>query len=89
MRRQSRRVHRDPDAPSKDVHHVDAQPVLMSEVQARLPDGKLLAMPDGSTVLDVAAQIGPGLAKAALAGRVDGELRFIWVDDVADGTAGH
>ena len=31
--------------------------------------------PEGSTPADVAAAIGPGLAKAALAARVDGELR--------------
>ena len=46
----------------------------MSEVSVRLPDGKTLTMPHGSTVLDVAEAIGPGLAKAALAGRIDGEL---------------
>ncbi len=32
-------------------------------------------MPEGSTPADVAAAIGPGLAKAALAARVNGELR--------------
>jgi threonyl-tRNA synthetase len=32
-------------------------------------------MPEGSTPADVAAAIGPGLAKAALAARIDGELR--------------
>ena len=46
----------------------------MSEVSVRLPDGKTLTMPHGSTVLDVAEAIGPGLAKAALAGRIDGQL---------------
>jgi len=46
----------------------------MSSVSVTLPDGKVLEMDDGSTVLDVAARIGPGLAKAALAGRIDGEL---------------
>jgi len=46
----------------------------MSELQIRLPDGKTLAVPVGSTVLDVARAIGPGLARAALAGRVDGQL---------------
>ncbi|MBD3730071.1 MAG: TGS domain-containing protein, partial [Sphingomonadales bacterium] len=40
-----------------------------------LPDGSVREMPQGSTPLDVAAAIGPGLAKAALAARVDGELR--------------
>ncbi len=40
-----------------------------------LPDGSVREMPRGSTPADVAAAIGPGLAKAALAARVDGELR--------------
>ena len=46
----------------------------MSEIQVRLPDGKLLAVPAGSTVLSVAERIGKGLARAALAGRIDGRL---------------
>jgi threonyl-tRNA synthetase len=46
----------------------------MSEIQVRLPDGKTLAVPAGSTVLSVAERIGKGLARAALAGRVDGRL---------------
>src|ERR671910_1365253 len=41
----------------------------------RLPDGTVKEMPEGSTPADVAAAIGPGLAKAALAARVDGEVR--------------
>ena len=40
-----------------------------------LPDGSVKEMPQGSTPADVAAAIGPGLAKAALAAKVDGELR--------------
>src|ERR671923_2950085 len=40
-----------------------------------LPDGAELEVPDGSTGRDVAAAIGPGLAKAALAIRADGEVR--------------
>ncbi|HUG46235.1 MAG TPA: threonine--tRNA ligase [Sphingomicrobium sp.] len=40
-----------------------------------LPDGSVREVPEGSTPADVAAAIGPGLAKAALAARVDGELR--------------
>jgi threonyl-tRNA synthetase len=40
-----------------------------------LPDGKPLALPAGATGADAAAAIGPGLAKAALAIKVDGELR--------------
>ncbi|MBW2577611.1 MAG: threonine--tRNA ligase [Deltaproteobacteria bacterium] len=46
----------------------------MSELQIRLPDGNTLAVPKGSTVLDVARIIGRGLAKAAFAGRIDGRL---------------
>lgn len=42
-----------------------------------LPDGSVREMAEGSTPADVAAAIGPGLAKAALAARVDGELRDI------------
>ncbi len=48
----------------------------MSELlKISLPDGSVREMPAGSTPADVAAEIGPGLAKAALAARVDGELR--------------
>jgi len=42
-----------------------------------LPDGSVKEMPEGSTPADVAAAIGPGLAKAALAARVNGEMRDI------------
>jgi len=41
----------------------------------KLPDGSELELPDGATGADAAAAIGPGLARAALALRVDGELR--------------
>ena len=40
-----------------------------------LPDGKPLELVTGATGADAAAAIGPGLAKAALAIRVDGALR--------------
>ncbi len=46
----------------------------MSQIQVRLPDGRLLEVPAGTTVLGVAERIGPGLARAALAGRLDGRL---------------
>jgi threonyl-tRNA synthetase len=42
-----------------------------------LPDGSVREMPPGSTPEDVAFAIGPGLAKAALAAWVNGELRDI------------
>src|ERR1700760_4366157 len=44
-------------------------------MQFELPDGTTLTLPDGSTGADAAAAIGPGLARAALAVKVDGELR--------------
>ncbi|HEX8105924.1 MAG TPA: threonine--tRNA ligase [Solirubrobacteraceae bacterium] len=40
-----------------------------------LPDGSRKALPDGATGADLAAAIGAGLARAALAIKVDGELR--------------
>src|SRR4029079_41171 len=50
----------------------------MSEMfKIKLPDGSVREMPEGSTPAHVAAAIGPGLAKAALAARVDGEVRDI------------
>ncbi|MFV0644592.1 MAG: threonine--tRNA ligase [Sphingomonadaceae bacterium] len=44
-------------------------------ITLRLPDGSAREMPRGTTAAQLAADIGPGLAKAALAVRVDGELR--------------
>ncbi len=40
----------------------------------RLPDGRTLAVPAGTTALEVAARIGKRLARDALAARVDGRL---------------
>ena len=40
----------------------------------KLPDGNTKELPDGSTIRDLALTIGPRLAQAALAGRVDGKL---------------
>ncbi|RIA37834.1 threonyl-tRNA synthetase [Hephaestia caeni] len=42
-----------------------------------LPDGSVREVAPGTTPADVAAAIGPGLAKAALAARIDGEVRDI------------
>jgi threonyl-tRNA synthetase len=44
------------------------------DISITLPDGSAKAVPEGSSVLDVAAGIGPRLAAAALAGRIDGAL---------------
>lgn len=57
----------------------------MSEITLTLPDGKSLQLEAGSTLLDAAAAIGPGLAKAALAGRFDGELTDLRVPLERDG----
>ena len=43
-------------------------------VQITLPDGSLREFPGPVTVAEVAASIGVGLAKAALAGKVDGKV---------------
>ncbi|MGD2119493.1 MAG: threonine--tRNA ligase [Chromatiales bacterium] len=40
-----------------------------------LPDGSQRHFKQAVTVMDVAADIGPGLAKATLAGKVDGQMR--------------
>src|SRR5690349_3364143 len=52
-------------------------PVMTKMFKIALPDGSVKEMPEGSTPADVAAAIGPGLAKAALAAKVDGEMRDI------------
>ena len=49
-----------------------------------LPDGSVKELAAGATVADVAASIGAGLAKAALAGKVDGTLVDLTAT-VADG----
>jgi threonyl-tRNA synthetase len=50
----------------------------MSEMfSIKLPDGSVREVERGTTPADVAAAIGPGLAKAALAARVNGEVRDI------------
>jgi threonyl-tRNA synthetase len=44
-------------------------------IKITLPDGSVRDMAMGATPADVAAAIGPGLAKATIAARVNGELR--------------
>jgi threonyl-tRNA synthetase len=44
-------------------------------IDIALPDGSVRQVARGTTPGQIAADIGPGLAKAALAARVDGELR--------------
>ena len=47
----------------------------MSGIRITLPDGSVRELPSGTTGAEVARQIGPGLAKAALAIRVNGQVR--------------
>ena len=49
----------------------------MDTLSITLPDGSVRNVAPGTTPADIAAAIGPGLAKAAIAARVDGELRDI------------
>src|SRR5262245_31441569 len=46
----------------------------MSQVAITLPDGSVRSVPAGTPVRGVAEEISPNLAKAALAGVVDGKL---------------
>jgi threonyl-tRNA synthetase len=46
----------------------------MSDIKVTLPDGSQRNLPQGSTIYDLAASIGAGLAKAAIAGKIDGKL---------------
>ena len=47
----------------------------MSVVRLTLPDGSVRELPAGTTGAGLAAAIGPGLARAAVAVKVDGEIR--------------
>src|SRR5947208_16493379 len=44
------------------------------EIRVTLPDGSEKRLPAGATGADLARAIGPGLAKAAIAVRVDGQV---------------
>ncbi|MDX1393396.1 MAG: threonine--tRNA ligase [Gemmatimonadota bacterium] len=43
-------------------------------ISITLPDGSEKSLPAGSTAADLAAAIGPGLARASVAAKIDGEL---------------
>ena len=47
----------------------------MSQLRITLPDGSVRELPAGSNARDLALAIGPGLAKASLAARVNGQIR--------------
>jgi threonyl-tRNA synthetase len=46
----------------------------MNQIKVSLPDGSERSLQDGATIFDLAASIGAGLAKAAIAGKIDGNL---------------
>ena len=46
----------------------------MNEIKVSLPDGSERSLQQGATIFDLAASIGAGLAKAAIAGKIDGNL---------------
>src|SRR5438309_7527185 len=48
--------------------------MVASEIRVTLPDGSEKRLPAGATAADLAKAIGPGLAKAAVAARVDGTV---------------
>ncbi|MDR2672525.1 MAG: threonine--tRNA ligase [Coriobacteriales bacterium] len=43
-------------------------------ISVHVPDGSVQSLPDGATAYDLATGIGPGLAKAALAARINAEV---------------
>lgn len=53
-------------------------------MQVQLPDGSQKEVPAGATVADVAAAIGKGLAKAAIAGKINGKTVDVYAK-VPDG----
>jgi threonyl-tRNA synthetase len=58
----------------------------VSTIRITLPDGSGRELPRGATARDLAAAIGPGLARAALAARVDGQVRDLDRPIEADAT---
>src|ERR1700756_5080278 len=54
--------------------HFRQHPLFEAPMHVQLPDGSQREIQDGATVADVAASIGKGLAKAAIAGRVNGKV---------------
>ena len=46
----------------------------MAAINVTLPDGSVKQVPQGTTPYEIAEQIGPRLAKAAVAAKVDGKV---------------
>ena len=47
----------------------------MAEIQITLPDNSVKKVPKGSTAQDIADLIGPGLARAVVVAKVNGDLK--------------
>ncbi len=47
---------------------------MSASIRLQLPDGSIREVARGTTVREVAADIGPGLAKAAVAGEIEGDV---------------
>src|SRR5207248_10283862 len=56
-----------------EIHHASIQS-SRAMPNIRLPDGSSKSFPGPLTVAEIALAIGPGLARAALAGKVNGKL---------------
>jgi threonyl-tRNA synthetase len=48
---------------------------MTATISVKLPDGSVRTLPEGSTALELAQSIGPGLARAAMASVVNGTIR--------------
>jgi threonyl-tRNA synthetase len=55
-------------------------------IRLTLPDGSVREVPEGTTGQELAAQIGPGLARAAVAIRVDGQVQDLMRPLTGDAT---
>src|SRR5437016_12975606 len=60
--------------------------MVAAEIRVTLPDGSQKTLPRGATAAALAKAIGPGLAKAALAAKVNGEVRDL-ARPLSDGVA--
>ncbi len=58
----------------------------MPDITITLPDGSAKQVPEGATILTVAESIGPRLAQAAIAGKINGDLVDV-IHVVSDGDA--
>ena len=68
------------------VAYEDSSLLMGAVARVTLPDGNMLEAPLSSTCADVAAQIGPGLAKAAIACYWNDELCAMEQRVIRDGT---